>query len=67
VISNEWFLAVTGALAVVLGILLIVQPAKGAIGLVIAIGTFAIIWGVALLLFGLRLRTIAHARVTMAG
>jgi uncharacterized membrane protein HdeD (DUF308 family) len=67
VISNEWFLALTGALAVVLGILLIVQPATGAIGLVVAIGTFAIVWGVALILFGLRLRTIAHARVTMAG
>jgi uncharacterized membrane protein HdeD (DUF308 family) len=66
-ISNEWFLALSGAVAVVLGILLIVQPATGAVGLVIAIATFAIVWGVALILFGFRLRTIAHARVTMGG
>lgn len=67
VISNEWFLWLTGAVCVVLGVLLIVQPTEGAIGLVIAIATFAIVWGVTLVLFGLRLRTIAHARVTMGG
>ncbi len=67
VISNEWFLALSGAVCVVLGILLIVQPTEGAIGLIIAIATFAIVWGVALILFGLRLRTIAHARVTIGG
>lgn len=66
-ISNEWFLWLTGAVSVVLGVLLIVQPTEGAIGLVIAIATFAIVWGVALVLFGLRLRTIAHGRVTMGG
>jgi uncharacterized membrane protein HdeD (DUF308 family) len=59
VISNEWFLALTGALCVILGLLLIVQPAEGAIGLVIAIATFAIVWGVTLIMFGLRLRTVA--------
>jgi uncharacterized membrane protein HdeD (DUF308 family) len=67
VITNEWFLALSGAVLVVLGILLVVQPTEGAVGLVIAIATFAIVWGVALILFGLRLRTIAHARVTMGG
>ena len=60
VISNEWFLALSGAVCVILGILLIVQPATGAIGLVVAIATFAIVWGVSLILFGLRLRTLAH-------
>jgi uncharacterized membrane protein HdeD (DUF308 family) len=66
VMRHEWFLALTGAVCVVLGILLIVQPTEGAIGLVVAIATFAIVWGVALILFGLRLRTFAHGRVTMA-
>jgi uncharacterized membrane protein HdeD (DUF308 family) len=69
VISNEWFLGLTGAVCVVLGLLLIVQPAEGAIGLVIAIATFAIVWGVSLILFGFRLRTLgrtkAHDAVTM--
>jgi uncharacterized membrane protein HdeD (DUF308 family) len=61
VIDNEWFLALSGAVCVILGILLIVQPATGAIGLVIAIATFAIVWGVSLILFGLRLRKIAQS------
>lgn len=58
VIDNEWFLGLTGAVCVILGILLIVQPATGALGLVIAIATFAIVWGVSLIMFGLRLRTL---------
>lgn len=60
VISHEWFLALSGAVCVILGLLLIVQPTEGAIGLVIAIATFAMVWGVSLILLGLRLRTIGN-------
>ncbi|MGH3762614.1 HdeD family acid-resistance protein [Actinophytocola sp.] len=56
VISSEWFLAVCGVVTLVLGLLLIVQPAEGAIALLIAIATFAIAWGVVLVVLGLRLR-----------
>ncbi len=56
VISNEWFLAISGAVMLVLGLLLIVQPAEGAIALLIAIATFAIAWGVVLVVLGFRLR-----------
>jgi uncharacterized membrane protein HdeD (DUF308 family) len=66
VIRNEWFLALTGAVALVLGVLLIVQPAEGAIALVVAIATFALAWGIVLIVLGLRLRTIAN-RSTTAG
>lgn len=59
VIRNEWFLALSGIIALVLGVLLIVQPAEGAIALVIAIATFAIVWGITLVVFGFRLRTLA--------
>jgi uncharacterized membrane protein HdeD (DUF308 family) len=66
VIRNEWFLALTGAVALVLGVLLIVQPAEGAIALVVAIATFALAWGLVLIVLGLRLRTIAN-RTASAG
>jgi uncharacterized membrane protein HdeD (DUF308 family) len=56
VIRNEWFLAITGAVALILGLLLIVQPAEGAIALLVAIATFAIAWGVVLVVLGFRLR-----------
>jgi len=55
-IRNEWFLALTGAVALILGLLLIVQPAEGAIALLVAIATFAIAWGVVLVVLGFRLR-----------
>ncbi|MFI7680314.1 HdeD family acid-resistance protein [Actinophytocola sp. NPDC049390] len=61
VIRDEWFLALSGIVALVLGLLLIVQPAAGAIALVIAIATFAVVWGLILVVLGFRLRTLASA------
>jgi uncharacterized membrane protein HdeD (DUF308 family) len=58
VIRNEWFLAVSGVVALALGILLVVQPAEGAIALLVAIATFAIAWGIVLVVFGFRLRAL---------
>lgn len=52
VVRNEWFLALSGVVALVLGILLVVQPAEGAIALVVAIATFALVWGVGLIVLG---------------
>ncbi|SMD11590.1 HdeD family acid-resistance protein [Lentzea albidocapillata] len=56
VMTNEWFYIVTGALTVLLGIILVVNPAAGALAFVITIGVFAILWGVVLVLFSLRLK-----------
>ena len=61
VIRNEWFLALSGAVALVLGVLLIVQPAEGAIALIVAIATFALAWGIVLIVLGFRLRAIASS------
>jgi uncharacterized membrane protein HdeD (DUF308 family) len=56
VIRNEWFLAVSGTVVLVLGLLLIVQPAEGAVALLVAIAMFAIAWGIVLIVLGFRLR-----------
>jgi uncharacterized membrane protein HdeD (DUF308 family) len=66
-IRNEWFLGLAGVASVVLGVLLILQPTEGAIALVIAIATFAVVWGVTLILFGFRLRLIGKTLHTSAG
>jgi uncharacterized membrane protein HdeD (DUF308 family) len=60
VIRNEWFLAISGAISLVLGLLLIVQPAEGAIALLVAIAMFAIAWGLVLIVLGFRLRQLRH-------
>ncbi len=57
-ITDEWFLAVSGLLAIALGVLLLFRPEDGALALVVTIAMFALLWGVALVLFGLRLRKV---------
>jgi uncharacterized membrane protein HdeD (DUF308 family) len=53
---REWLLALSGALSVLFGVLLVVWPADGVLTLVVLIGIAAIAFGVTLLMFGLRLR-----------
>lgn len=55
-LTNEWLWVLTGLLSIALGILLIVQPASGALALVIWIGVFAIAWGVMLAILSFRVR-----------
>jgi len=57
-ITGEWFLALSGVVCIVLGVLLFTQPATGAVALVVAIATFALVWGVSLILLGFRLRKV---------
>jgi uncharacterized membrane protein HdeD (DUF308 family) len=55
-IPNEWLLIAGGVLSVLFGVVLFMFPGAGALGLVFTIGVFAIIYGVLLVSFGLRLR-----------
>jgi uncharacterized membrane protein HdeD (DUF308 family) len=59
-ITGEWFLALSGAVCIVLGVLLFTQPTTGAVALVLAIATFALVWGVSLILLGFRLRKVGR-------
>ena len=55
-IDNEWFLALGGVLSIGLGILLFLQPAAGSLALIWMIGGYALVFGVLLVILGLRLR-----------
>lgn len=55
-IDDEWWLIATGVLSVIFGIMIAVQPGAGALALVFVIGAFAIIYGIMLVSFSLRLR-----------
>lgn len=55
-IEGEWLLAAAGVLSIGFGVLLILFPSAGALSLVWFIGSFAVVWGVVLIVLGLRLR-----------
>ena len=66
VLDNEWLLIVAGALSVVFGLILIIWPGSGAIGLVWLIGVYAIAFGIVLLGLALRLRGLGRRLATPA-
>jgi uncharacterized membrane protein HdeD (DUF308 family) len=55
-INNEWLLGLSGVLSIVFGALLIYQPGAGALSVVWFIGSYAIVFGILLVVLALRLR-----------
>ncbi len=55
-IEGEWMLALSGILSIVFGVLMVAQPAAGAVGAVWALGAVAIAIGVTFVALALRLR-----------
>ena len=60
IIKGEWLLIAAGVVSVLFGIALFVRPGAGALAFITAIGLYAIIAGVLLMLFSLRMRSFAH-------
>ena len=57
-IADEWLLALSGLLSAMLGIVLIARPGFGQVITTYILGTYCIVFGVLLVLLGLRLRRI---------
>jgi uncharacterized membrane protein HdeD (DUF308 family) len=55
-IEGEWLLILSGALAVVFGVLMFFQPAAGALTVIWLIATFAIIFGIDLIWLAFKLK-----------
>jgi uncharacterized membrane protein HdeD (DUF308 family) len=62
-IDDEWLLIASGVLSVLFGILILMFPGAGALGLAFAIGTFAVLYGILLTGFSLRLRKHAEVKI----
>lgn len=63
-LAGEWPLPVAGALSLLLGILLLLRPAAGALAVVWLIGTYAILSGLVMIALAMRLRHIAEEMST---
>ncbi len=61
IIEREWLLVLDGILSVILGVLLVIRPAAGALALTWLIGLYAILVGVLLLLLAFWLRSLDKA------
>ena len=59
-IAGEWMMIAGGILSIVLGVLLVVFPAAGSIGLVLTIGIFAIVDGIRNIAFSARIQALHH-------
>lgn len=55
-IDNEWLLAFSGVISIVLGVLMMIWPAASAVALAFMIGMYAILFGATLILLGFRLK-----------
>jgi uncharacterized membrane protein HdeD (DUF308 family) len=60
-IDNEWLLVLSGLLSVIFGVVLLMQPAAGALALVWIIGAYAMLAGVLYVALALRLKRHRHA------
>ena len=56
-ISNEWLLIIAGLVSAAFGVWLIMQPENGALAVLWAIGAYAILFGVLIVVFAFKIRS----------
>lgn len=66
-VSDEWLLALSGALPVLFGLAVLIRPATGAPAVVWVIGTYAILFGITMLVPGWRMRGLHRVSVEPGG
>lgn len=55
-IENEWWMGLSGFASIIFGVLLLIWPLSGMVTISWIIGFYAIVFGVSMLFFGIRLR-----------
>ena len=65
-ITGEWMLILAGLASVAFGVLLILQPAAGALVMVLWIGAYALVFGILLFVLALKMRSLGKGGFTAA-
>jgi uncharacterized membrane protein HdeD (DUF308 family) len=60
-IDNEWMLVLSGVVSVLFGLLVLIAPGAGALGLVWAIAAYSIVFGISFVALAFRLKNHRHA------
>jgi uncharacterized membrane protein HdeD (DUF308 family) len=60
VIKNEWLLIIAGVASIGFGTIMLLQPAAGALVLILWIGAWAFVFGIMLIVLAFRLRRYSH-------
>jgi uncharacterized membrane protein HdeD (DUF308 family) len=59
-IEGEWLLVLAGLASVALGVALMARPAAGVLAVVWMIGSFALVFGIAMVALSFRMRSLSH-------
>jgi uncharacterized membrane protein HdeD (DUF308 family) len=65
-IEGEWMLLLSGVLSVVFGVLMAIYPGAGALAMLSLIAAYAFVFGVLLIVLGVRLRSHAGRKTATA-
>ena len=60
-IDNEWMLILSGVVSVLFGLIVLIAPGAGALGLIWVIAAYSIVFGISVVALALRLRNHRHA------
>ena len=63
-IDNEWMLILSGVVSVLFGVIVLIAPGTGALGLIWAIGAYSIVFGISFVALAFRLRNHKHEAAT---
>ena len=59
-ITNEWLLILMGVLSILFGVLILLRPGTGALAIVLWIGAYGVVFGLALIVLAFRLRSMGR-------
>ncbi len=64
-ITNEWALGLSGVVSILLGVIMIISPGAGLVGLVWAIALYAILFGILMIILAVRANRMTGTRTGM--